>query len=211
VTPVYKLSANSVKNGRTVYGSMLAGNTAYELPGDFQSIATVSVGSGGAANVEFTSIPATYQHLQLRFFARTNRSTYNADELYIYCNNDTTASNYAGHYLVANNNNFPGTVTAGGAANFITPYFVGANNGTGPFAGWVVDFLDYANTNKYKTVRGLGGADSNGDVATFCTVPMFNSSLWKNTNAITSIKVTIGLGTSLNQYSHFALYGIKAA
>ena len=32
----------------------------------FESIATVTVGSGGAANVEFTSIPGTYTHLQLR-------------------------------------------------------------------------------------------------------------------------------------------------
>jgi hypothetical protein len=208
---VYKLSANSVKNGRTIYGSMLAGNTAYELPGDYQSIATVSVGSGGASTVEFTSIPSTYTHLQLRFIARTNRSTYNVDELYIYCNNDTSASNYAGHNVQPNNNNFPGTVNTGGAANFATPYYVGANNGNAPFGGWVIDYLDYTNTSKYKTIRGLGGADSNGDVAGFCTVPMFNSSLWKNTNAITSIKINIGFGSSLNQYSHFALYGIRSA
>jgi hypothetical protein len=37
--------------------------------GDYESIATVTVGSGGAANVEFTSIPATYTHLQLRLLA----------------------------------------------------------------------------------------------------------------------------------------------
>lgn len=30
MSPVYKLSANSVKNGRTVYGSMLAGNPPYD-------------------------------------------------------------------------------------------------------------------------------------------------------------------------------------
>jgi hypothetical protein len=46
VTPVYKLSASSI-TGRTNYGSMLAGNPAYELPADFESIATVTVGSGG--------------------------------------------------------------------------------------------------------------------------------------------------------------------
>jgi hypothetical protein len=37
--------------------------------GDFESIATVTVGGGGAANVEFTSIPATYTHLQLRIIS----------------------------------------------------------------------------------------------------------------------------------------------
>jgi hypothetical protein len=47
VTPVYKLSASSV-TGRTNYGSMLAGNPAFELPGDFESIATVTVGGTSA-------------------------------------------------------------------------------------------------------------------------------------------------------------------
>jgi len=69
VTPVYKLSASSI-TGRTTYGSMLAGNTAYELIGDFESIATVSVGSGGAADVTFSSIPATFTHLQIRYIVK---------------------------------------------------------------------------------------------------------------------------------------------
>jgi hypothetical protein len=44
VTPVYKLSASSV-TGRTNYGSMLAGNPAFEFPGTaFEPIATVTVG-----------------------------------------------------------------------------------------------------------------------------------------------------------------------
>jgi hypothetical protein len=41
--------------------------------GDFESIATVSVGSGGAADVEFTSIPATYTHLQIRGIGNCHR------------------------------------------------------------------------------------------------------------------------------------------
>jgi hypothetical protein len=47
--------------------------------GDFESIATVTVGGGGAATVEFTSIPATYTHLQLRYIAQktSNGSNYN--------------------------------------------------------------------------------------------------------------------------------------
>ena len=36
----------------------------------YESIATVTVGSGGAANVEFTSIPGTYTHLQIRMLGR---------------------------------------------------------------------------------------------------------------------------------------------
>jgi hypothetical protein len=73
VTPVYKLSASSV-TGRTNYGSMLAGNPAFELPtGDFESIATVTVGGGGAAMWSFTSIPATYKHLQLERYCQRRK------------------------------------------------------------------------------------------------------------------------------------------
>jgi hypothetical protein len=39
--------------------------------GDYESIATVSVGGGGAADVEFTSIPGTYTHLQIRALSIT--------------------------------------------------------------------------------------------------------------------------------------------
>jgi hypothetical protein len=191
-----------------VVASSISGNL---YSASYDSISTVTVGAGGASSIDITNIPQTYTHLQLRFFARTNRSTYNVDEVYIYANADTTLTNYAGHYLWPNNNNFPGTVVSGGGANFPTPYIVGANNGNAPFGGWVVDILDYTNTNKFKTIKGLGGADSNGDVATFCCMPELCSSLWKNTNAITSLRINMGFGTSFNQYSSFALYGIKVA
>ena len=202
---VSRLTQTTLQNGFEKYNQLWDGRSAV---GSMEAISAITL-SAAQSSVEFNNIPGTYSHLQLRFFVRTNRSTYNVDELYIYCNNDTTASNYAGHYLVANNNNFPGTVSAGGAANFVTPYYVGANNGNAPFAAWIVDFVDYANTNKNKTIRGLGGADSNGDVSGFCTVPMLNSSLWKNTAAVTSIRIVPGLGTAFNANSSFSLYGIK--
>jgi hypothetical protein len=44
--------------------------TTYEI------IASVTVGSGGAANIEFTSIPATYTDLVVLFSARTDRSAF---------------------------------------------------------------------------------------------------------------------------------------
>jgi len=177
----------------------------------YESIATVTVGSGGSANVEFTSIPATYTHLQVRCFARTNRATYNVDVMNMQLNSDSTASNYAGHNVRATNASFPGTVSADGGSNVFTDFIIGANNGAAPFAGFVIDVLDYTNTNKYTTIRGLGGADSNGDVSGFCTTIMLNSQLWKNTNAVTSIKFVPVYGTLFNQYSQFALYGIKGA
>ena len=81
----------------------------------------------------------------------------------------------------------------------------GVSNTTSTFAAHIFDILDYANINKYKTMRSLSGQDTNN--ATYGYV-FFNSSLWQSTNAITSISMAPSSGT-FNQYSSFALYGVK--
>ena len=183
---------------------MLAGNPTYTIPTDYESIATVTVGSGGAANVEFTSIPGTYTHLQIRGIAKDDGGTANTRFLVFRFNSDT-GSNYAWHTLqgegsVVNTNDGP-------SENYA--YISGINEGTANvFTAFVIDILDYANTNKYKTARGLGGFDANGS-----GLITFNSSLWQNTNAITSITLDARatLLGNFEQYSHFALYGIRGA
>ena len=81
---------------------------------------------------------------------------------------------------------------------------MGTNNG---FAGFVSDVLDYANTNKYKTTRSLNGNDQNGSGYLW-----FASVLWMNTNAISTVTITTAGGSNtFNQYSQFALYGIKGS
>jgi hypothetical protein len=58
----------------------------------------LTVGSGGAANIEFTSIPGTYTDLLIKLSARnvTNTETTGA----IYFNNDTTNANYTARRLL---------------------------------------------------------------------------------------------------------------
>jgi hypothetical protein len=203
VTPVYKLSANSVKNGRTVYGSMLAGNPVYEPPGDFQSIATVTVGSGGSSSITFSSIPATYAHLQIRAIAKAAPTATDIGyDLRLAMNSDTTGSNYECHYLFGNGSG------AGAGAN-TDNRIIGAAAGSGNanmFAVNIYDILDYTNTNKYKVVRALGADDFNGS-----GYMIMYSMLWMNTNAITSLTFDFHTGPSFGQYSQFALYGIKGA
>ena len=62
----------SLKN-KLKSGSLLVGNEYYN-PTEFESIATVTVGSGGSSTISFTSIPGTYKHLQVRGIGRTNRA-----------------------------------------------------------------------------------------------------------------------------------------
>jgi hypothetical protein len=179
----------------------------------YESIATVTVGSGGSSSISFTSIPATYTHLQIRGILQTNRSSYIVDLTKVQFNSDTGA-NYSGHNLFGGYNTTP-NVNADGSANASSMQFHGLNSGVSAnvFNGVVMDILDYANTNKYKTVRNLQGFDVNGTVGTGSlggTIALSSGS-WRNTNAVTSVNISMVDGTLFNQYSSLALYGIKGA
>jgi hypothetical protein len=168
---------------------------------DYESISTVTVGSGGQATVSFTSIPGTYKHLQLRWIAQDNRGTFNDSNLAMRINSDT-GTTYNWHYFRGN-----GSVTESIAQPNKTSFDglpVAAAAAGSAFSVSVVDFLDYTDTNKYKTMRFLSGQDFNGS-----GIIMLTSGSWRSTSAITSISIFSNLGSSINQYSSFALYGIK--
>ena len=171
----------------------------------FESIATVTVGAGGSSAIEFTSIPSTFTHLQIRGISKSNRTDDYADIFTMRFNGDT-GTNYAYHILNGNGANAgasSGTST-GSPLSIMAPANLSSSN---IFGAAVVDILDYANTNKYKTSRILTAQDQNNSEGRL----YFTSQLWQNTNAITSIKFTSLYGTGFLQYSSFALYGIKGA
>ena len=188
----------SFKSG-TKSRSMLVGNTYYE-PGSYYSIATTTL-STSTATITFSSIPDTFTHLQIRYIARSDFATTEADFLYS-LNSDTTSSNYNYHRLIGNG-------TAAYSQSSTSSRIVGQNTGSsatsGMFAAGVIDILDYALTSKYKTIRNLIGNDRNGGGTTGVY-----SNLWRNSAAISSITLTPDSGNWV-QYSHFALYGIKGA
>ena len=172
--------------------------------GAFDSIATTTVGSGGASTITFSSIPQTYTHLQLRGIARENSGAgTSVEDLLVRFNSDSGA-NYRYHYLRGS-----GTAASSGTAGSRTYAWAAgvaqAGSTSSVFNSSVCDILDYTNTNKYTTTRSLSGADFNGS-----GIFDFISNLWLNTAAITSITITTG-GNDFAQYSSFALYGIKAA
>ena len=186
-----------------ITAGLFSAGAAPASPTAFESIATVTVGAGGSTTISFSSIPSTYKHLQIRCIAK---NTYTAaagnDNLTIQFNSDT-ASNYSRHALY-------GTGSSALAFGLTNTTFAGA--GIEPrsnaaeanvFGGSIIDILDYADTNKYKTVRSLSGSDRNGAGDIYLV-----SGNWRSTSAVTSIT----MGTDLNpfaQYSSFALYGIK--
>jgi hypothetical protein len=184
-----------------ILGIIASSITANAVPNSYESIATVTVGSGGAANVEFTSIPATYTHLQIRLIARSLENNSGLDTPFLRFNSDT-GSNYAVHRL--NGSGSAAGAQAQSSISRISAGFVPLLNDLASVFGVIIyDVLDYTNTNKYKTVRILTGADLNGS-----GYVGFQSGLWQNTNAITTITM-LPSGGNWAQYSQFALYGIK--
>jgi hypothetical protein len=164
--------------------------------GDFESIATITVGSGGASYVEFTSIPATYSHLQLRLSALYSTG----NNMHLRYNNDTTNGNYTWHHLYADGATAASNAGVNGGRNLIGY----ATNASNPVVS-VTDILDYANTSKLKTVRTIAGQDNNGSGEVALWSGVYNAT----SVAISSLRVTPEAGT-ISQYSIFALYGVKA-
>jgi len=168
----------------------------------FNSIATFTVGSGGQSTITFSSIPSNYKHLQIRFFGRDSIG----DQISIRVGNGSvdTGTNYNYHVLGGDGS------TAQAAAQInqtVVKVGYGFNGqGSSPTANCmsaiIVDILDYQNTNKFKTIRSLGGYSTN---SSFNEVD-FVSGNWRSTSAINTI--TLGSG-SIVQYSSIALYGIE--
>ena len=173
------------------------------IVGDFESIATVTVGSGGTAEINFTSIAADWTHLQIRCLnKRTSAgSAIQTDSIRVGNGSIDTGSNYSLHLIEADGS----SVVAAGAANQSSVYSGNSidSGATSVFAVSIIDILDYANTNKYKTIKVLSGVDNNGS-----GVVSFQSGSWRNTAAITHIRLYPTAG-NIAQYSHFALYGCK--
>jgi hypothetical protein len=167
----------------------------------YESIATVTVGGGGSSSITFSSIPSTYQHLQIRGIARDSRSNA-ATNLYIQFNGDT-GSNYTAHELYGNGSTAVAGFEGASQTSALAARVTGNNSAASAFGGFVFDVLDYANTNKYKTNRSLAGHEDNSSGAIWLI-----SGLWMSTSAVTSITIT-PVTSPILQYSSFALYGIK--
>ena len=179
-----------------IIASQMSGHL-FAPSGAYDSIASAS---GGSSQIDFTSIPSTYTHLQLRVLIRDSTAAAN-NTLKIGFNNDLSAI-YDTHNLQGDGS----SAVSNDALNEDTCWVglaAAASSTSNTYGVFIIDILDYANTNKYKTVRTLGGYDANGS-----GVVSLRSNSWRNTSAITSVKFYTG-GTTSD--SRFALYGIKGA
>ena len=164
----------------------------------YKAIATVTVGSGGAANIEFTSIPGTYTDLLVKVCARTDVSANNRTTINFKFNNSTSSQSMRTLFGYDSSTVESATYTdlrlsvpAAGAtastfgnAELYVPNYAGSNNKSVS--------VDSVNENNSSTAWLIG----------------FWAGLWSNSAAITSITFTPASG-NFAQYSTATLYGIK--
>lgn len=194
---IFKMSNRGGFKSLTDYPDMLAGNTVWNPwapAGAYDALATVTVPSGGVASVTFAGIPTGYKHLQIRAFWKLANPTNLVGNF-----NGDTGSNYKDHELYGDGSSASSFVPSVSPTGLSFGY-----QGGSAFCVSVIDILDYANTNKNKVTRTLFGNDRNGsgDIS-------LGSGLWINTSAVTSLSFKAQDSGAIQQYSQFALYGIK--
>ena len=181
------------------YASQFSGKSF----GSFESIA--SVNAGGTNSIDFSSIPQTYKHLQLRYNLKCGFvGSADFDELSMRING--TSSGYTYHKLRGTS---AGAVNADAQTNSSgwSGWFLNSNSSlTDMFAVGIIDIYDYASTTKNKTVKITMGYDTGGNLISFM---FLGSLLYPNTTAITSLSFVDNFSHSFASGSSMALYGIK--
>jgi hypothetical protein len=161
-------------------------------------IASSTVGAGGAASIDFSSIPATYTDLIVKVSARND--TASIQNLNMKFNGST--SSLSMKYLDGAGS---GTPTSGSA----TVGNIGGNFGTGAtantFSNTEVYIPNYAGSN-YKSYSADAVTETNATTAYMDLC----AGLWSNTAAINQVTVFSQSG-NLVQYSTAYLYGVNNA
>ena len=192
-------NANGTSSASSASGSVTPNPSV--LVGNYDSIATMSPLASATSSYTFSSIPSTYTHLQVRGLLRGAQAT-TFESFIVQFNGDTNA-NYWNH-LVQGDGATAGVDTNASSAQPYVLFGTGTSYNSSIFTPFVLDILNYTNTNTNKTMRSLLGVDTNG-----AGYVRLNGGAWNSTAAITSLTIggystnTMGVGTT------FALYGIK--
>ena len=164
----------------------------------FVKIASVAVGSGGAATISFSSIPSTYTDLQLVISGRTSSSNPTTNLRF---NSDTTATNYYRmsvlSYGSGSQSNSVNDMGAGGW----TPY-TGYTASTFGVNSYYIPNYTSSNQKSYST----DSATENNATDNYTG---YIAGRWTGTAAITGITIYPAVDGSWSQYSTATLYGIS--
>lgn len=168
----------------------------------YKLIQTITVGAGGAASIDFTSIPQTYTDLVILITGRTNQAA-TISNLLLQFNGDT-AANYNSYDMWGNGSAVQNDTALSAAYIYAGPVLSGSVSSTSIFGNAAAYIPNYTgSTSKPVSIDGVTEDNS----TTRYTV--FHAGRWSGTAAITSIKIFSGGSANLVQYSSASLYGIK--
>lgn len=181
---------------------------------ELQNPQTVSGGSGamtqissqtlgsGVASVTFTSIPGTYNHLELILDARSSTSAA-TDNIYLEFNGDTSTGDYYGSFLYSG-----ATVSSTGQQNNPVIGSIAAATADASTPGLMAIMIPlYATATYTKGAFTMNPFYTGG--AAIQQITGLGSTWWNQGPAITSITLLLQSGANFNTGSIFSLYGIK--
>ena len=161
----------------------------------YELIQSYSVGSGGAANIDFASIPATYTDLVLKVSLRNTGTN-----LWSKLSFNGSNTNWTMRYIQGNG---ASAVSGNDPANDYSVMNTGSSQTASTFASAEIYIPNYAGSNN-KSVSIDHITENNATTAYANLTAM----LWSSSSAINQITLTPG-ANNFAQHSTAYLYGIK--
>jgi len=168
----------------------------------FKKIQTVTVGSGGATDITFTSIPQSYTDLKIVLSGRsTQGNVYGGGAIQF---NADTASNYRWRRLRGDAGTGAAASDNSTSATAITNWDMAGANATASIFGNIEIYIPNYTTANAKSVSVDYVGENNAAESHMGIV----AGIWTGTAAITSVKL-YSAGGNLAQYTSATLYGVS--
>jgi hypothetical protein len=171
------------------------------MPTFTQIGAAVVVGSGGAASIDFNSIPQTYTDLVVKISARTDNNAGQPWAGLRMAINGSTA-NLTFRALYGN-----GSSASSGSGTNAEPGLASSSAATATTFGNSEFYITNYSGSTNKSFSADGVQENNAATALIA----FDANLWSNTAAITSLSITSQNSWNFVQYSTAYLYGVSNA
>ena len=177
------------------------------LLGDYDLIATSTVVGSSTTYVEFANIPSTYKYLEIRGYGSYSAAAYRNVSIQLGTTSVDTGSNYGQRWTMYNNNSASAFASTGQTSSALVHSF--PTNATTYNCGTsIYQIIDYAFTNKSKSIIGWGGAlDATGTGGE----TSMGIGTWNSNSVVGTIRLLNLLSPSFIDGSSFSLYGVKGA
>jgi hypothetical protein len=168
----------------------------------YSLINSITVGSGGASTIDFTSISSGFTDLCLKLSLRTaNAAAYNSASVTF----NGSSSGYSEINLYGNSTGTVSLSNSGAQIDYLWADAASATSST--FGNAEIYIPNYAGSTNKSVSFDI--STENNATTTNASFVGFMTALWSNTAAINRVTITAGSSSTFAQYSTAYLYGIK--